>query len=316
MPLQYMTQLILFISMFFYSLSPLLAKDTDTQVIKATSLPLAALAKGSLPEKGLCWEISKPGQASSYLFGTIHSEDQRVLQLPDSVRQKFDKASSLSLEIQMGDEVIEKLAGTLFLPDSENLILLLGKEDFKKLFQTMSQHGMLVNIAMRLKPWVAMMIVMMPKTKTGLFLDKYLQEQAKVQNKAIYSLESVEEQLAIFDSLSLDKQVRLLRATVKYLDNIPEYLENMHTLYLAQDLAGMEKLSNEMMKTEDPELEALNLRLMQHMLSKRNHVMVHRMQARLQEGNAFIAVGALHLVGKEGLISLLQQQGYQLRRID
>lgn len=267
------------------------------------------------PKEGLLWKIDKDELPSSYLFGTIHSEDKRVLDLPDVVQETFAQSTRLVLEMNMDDIDMLAVVEKLFLPDDENLAVMLGKEDFQRLFMALSRHGVMVNMAMRLKPWVAMMILSFPESEGGDYLDLYLEKQAKAKDVPVYGLETVDEQFNVFEKFSLDEQLVMLRGTLDEVEQMPQFLETMHTLYLARDLDGIQKLSEDLLHSEDPNEEALMQRLWKRLLDDRNHVMLARMQAHLAAGNAFVAVGALHLVDTQGLVVMLQQQGYTVSKL-
>jgi len=267
------------------------------------------------PKEGLLWKIEKDGRPASYLFGTIHSEDKRVLDLPEPVKQSFEQSTRLVLEMKLDDIDMLAVMEKLFLADGKNLAVMLGKEDFQRLFTALSEHGVLVNMAMRLKPWVAMMILSFPKREGGDYLDLYLEKQAKEKGIPVYGLETLDEQLDVFEKFSLEEQLIMLRNTLDETEQMPEYLDKVHKLYLARDLAGIQTLSEALLESENPQEEQLMQRLWKRLLDDRNHVMSKRMQQHLEAGNAFVAVGALHLADTQGLVILLQQQGYTVSKL-
>ncbi len=267
------------------------------------------------PAKGLLWKIEKPNGETSYLFGTIHSEDARVLDLSSEVKKAFADSQRLILEMRLDDVDMLALIETLYLPKDKNLAVMLGKEDFQRLFTALSQHGIVINMAMRLKPWVAMTILSFPKSQGGEYLDLHLENQAKARDIPVYGLETMDEQLAVFEHFSLDEQLMMLRSSLNELEHMAKYLEQLHQLYLARDLQGMQDLSQQLMSSQNPQEQALLDKLWQRLLNDRNQLMLKRMQSHLQAGQAFIAVGAMHLADSEGLVVLLQQEGYQVSRL-
>jgi uncharacterized protein YbaP (TraB family) len=100
---------------------------------------------------------------------------------------------------------------------------------------------------------------------------------------------------------------------VAHHDLIPGIVEKSIQAYLKRDLGAMWEINNSMM--EDEADKNLNEAFLQRVLYDRNQRMVGRMQPRLAEGEAFIAVGALHLYGDKGVLSLLQSRGYQVTRL-
>jgi uncharacterized protein YbaP (TraB family) len=152
----------------------------------------------------------------------------------------------------------------------------------------------------------------MPASETGLVLDMMLYQSALEQGKSVHGLETVEEQLNVFEALSEKDQVLLLQDAV---ENFPE-LDALHAelleAYKQRDLAGLMALGEAAMQAGDQQLAD---EFQQHLVVDRNHRMSDRMQVYLRQGEVFIAVGALHLPGEEGLLNLLEQQGFTVRRL-
>ncbi|HSS46735.1 MAG TPA: TraB/GumN family protein, partial [Burkholderiales bacterium] len=126
-------------------------------------------------------------------------------------------------------------------------------------------------------------------------------------------LESVEEQISVFDSLPTDVQVGLLKQTVTHHDLIPGMVEKSIQAYLKRDLGAMWDINNSIMETDTD--KRFNETFLQRVLYDRNVRMVERLQPRLEEGDVFVAVGALHLYGSKGVLSLLKARGYQITRM-
>lgn len=265
--------------------------------------PAQTIAHGS----GLLWKVERPGAPPSYLFGTMHSEDARVTRLPAPVRAALDRARSFTMEMLLEPEASAVLASAMFLGDGQDLRGILGDELFDKTADALERYGMPRQIAMALKPWAATVMLSMPKPTTGRFLDKALYETALAQGKPAYGLESVDEQVAVFEGLPLADQVTLLEAAME--DSPAHRIEELTRAYLARDLAAMMALNDQSSAQLDP---ALSEKVMRRLLDDRNLRMVERMEARLREGNAFIAVGALHLPGEKGVLRLLEGRGYRV----
>ena len=163
-----------------------------------------------------------------------------------------------------------------------------------------------------MKPWAAAVTLSTPALETGQILDLVLYQEALQQDKAVYGLETVREQLDLFDSMSESDQVTLLRDAV---DKFPE-LDALHAelleVYKQRDLEGLLAINETSMQAED---QRLAKEFQRRVIDDRNHRMAERMQPYLRQGKAFVAVGALHLPGEQGLLNLLEQQGYTVRRV-
>jgi len=281
----------------------------------AVLLCIAHFVPAYAQDKGLFWQISpKDGVAPSYLFGTIHSADPRVTRLPAVVETKFKQADSVSLETLMNLANIMRLnAAMMTFSPAEQLHNLLPAEDYERVLTALKAHDVPAIMAKNLKPWAVMLTLSMPKTENKDFLDLLLYQRAHEAEKALYGLETVEEQLTAFEAMSLQDQVKLLLSTLDYLEELPDIFEKLHRLYLARDLGGMLKLMNQQINSSSE--QALMRTFYNALLDKRNTRMLERIQPRLAEGNAFIAVGAAHLAGEKGLVNLLETAGYAVKRL-
>jgi uncharacterized protein YbaP (TraB family) len=261
---------------------------------------------------GLLWEISKSGQQPAYLFGTIHSEDSAVVELPAPVRQAFDASNSVVLEMLMDAEAMIFSSTAMLMLDGRSLSDVLGMPLYKQVAEAIASRGIPELVLNRMKPWAAAITLSMPATGTGQVLDLVLYQDALQRNKSVYGLETIQEQLDVFDSMSEEDQVTLLKDAV---DNFPE-LDAMHAellaAYMQRDLGGLLAINEVAMQAGD---QRLAKDFQRRVIDERNHRMAERMQPYLQQGKAFVAVGALHLPGEEGLLNLLEQQGYTVRRV-
>ena len=257
-------------------------------------------------EQGLLWHITGKG-VDSYLFGTMHSEDPRVTKLPVEVDRRFKAADTVVLEVALDAQTEMTAAMQMMLPAESSLTTLVGDALSTQAKQAMLSRGVAPEVTERLQVWATVLVLSMPRPQTGQVLDKLLYERALASGKQFKPLESADEQIGIFTALSIDEQRMLLRNVLEEYQSYPVLFERMTEAYLSRDLALLVRISDENPMTSDP---ALQQKVMTSLLEHRNRRMVTRMQPMLKEGKAFIAVGALHLPGDEGLINLLRQQGY------
>lgn len=269
-------------------------------------------AAGARWDHGLLWEISKPGMTSSFLFGTVHSEDPEVLQLAPPVRQAFDRSDSVILEIMMDMDAMIYSSTAMLMTDGRTLSGMIDESLYKKTVQAIQTRGIPELVLERMKPWAAATTLSVPPPETGLLLDLVLFQKAQEAGKQLHGLETIQEQLGVFDSMPEAHQIRLLRDAVDNLEQIDRMNEEILVLYKGRDLAGMLALNERYMNEGDP---AVSRDLEQRLIVDRNRRMVERMQPYLEAGNAFVAVGALHLPGDEGLLGLLDRRGYTLKPV-
>lgn len=271
-------------------------------------------AANVLSQKGLLWQIDKPGLTSSYLFGTIHSEDPRVTQLPSPVRSRFEKASSASFELMMDMSTMLEATGAMFFTAEQSLDKLIDKALYQSVVDAMRQHQLPAFMVNRLKPWAVVVTLSTPPMETGKFLDLLLYQKAQQLQIPTYGLETVKEQLAVFENIPLTDQIIMLKDTVKNLKKMPAVFEKMHDLYLRRDLTELLRYSIEEMKRGSDNLSLVEA-FYKRVVDDRNIRMVERMEKHLKAGNAFIAIGALHLPGKKGVLKLLQNSGYRISAV-
>jgi uncharacterized protein len=178
---------------------------------------------------------------------------------------------------------------------------------FDQVIQAMAAYGMPEPVVHQLKPWVVVAMLSMPKPSGGVILDLVLYQKAAGQGKPTSGLESAAEQLAVFEGLSLQDQIELLKMTLKSLPSQQQMFEKLIEAYAADDLeriAGIAQLNHEQSRS------ASARRFMTRLNDDRNLRMVRRIIPYLEQGNSFIAVGALHLAGPQGIVTLLEDKGY------
>ena len=259
---------------------------------------------------GLLWRIDGAAAQPSYLFGTMHVEDPRVTELPVPVMEAFDQSGSLTTEALLDVGQLLMVGTELLLTDGSTLEGLIGPDLYDQVGRALDTHGLIPQVASMLKPWAVAVLLSQPPAQGGMFLDRQLYELALQRGKQVHGLETLSEQLQVFNALSIDDQIELLEQTLIHANAIPEMIEQLTRAYLDRDLALLSKLANEQFA-----LSGAHARLKKDLLIDRNVKMAERMLPRLSDGNAFIAIGALHLPGDAGLLNLLREAGYDLTRL-
>lgn len=255
---------------------------------------------------GLLWRIHKPQQPPSFLFGTIHIDDKRVKDLDSQVIHRFNEAKTLCLEILPNRETQVGIGRAMLLPEGEFLDQIIGDRLFNQLSLELNKRGMTPLEALYLKPWAAMIVLSRPKSQGGYALDEQLYHWGVHQYKQLCALETLQEQLSVFDGLSRVDQTTLLKDSLNFLPAVQKLNEKLVLAYLDGDLDEIYRRSMELQSQDDE----LAKRLMHSLIDQRNLKMLERMLPQLEKGRAFIAVGALHLPGEHGLLNLLRGKGY------
>ena len=268
--------------------------------------------------QGLLWQIDGAGPAPSYLFGTMHTADEEVTALAPPVLDALERAQSLSLEVIMTPEAQMSLGFAMMLSDGRTLEQVVGPDLFQRAVTAGRPYGFGQDQFRLFKPWAVMTLLSLPPSEVKRqaagekALDHRLQEAATQRGLALHGLEQIEEQIAMFNDMAEDDQIAMLDATIAQSDQVEVMFEKMRAAYLDQNPAQIFEMMQAQQTGVDPGLvETFTERL----LDARNERMAERMQPRLAEGGAFVAVGALHLPGESGILKLLEGQGYQLTRL-
>jgi uncharacterized protein YbaP (TraB family) len=273
----------------------------------------AAGAAAQGRDSGLLWRIEGAGPAPSHLFGTIHVDDPRVTALPDPVARRLDEAASFTMEVTFEPANLAQLAARMVYRDGRDLAAATGPELYARLAAAAPSLGVPPEALRLFRPWALALLLVMPPQASAEVLDNVLMRRAAERGKPVYPLESVDEQVAAFESLSEPDQVLLLRHALDNRDRVRAAIARLIEAYLRRDLAAMWRISEEG-SDGDAQVRRLNREFMTRLLDERNARMVERMQPQLAAGRAFIAVGALHLYGEHGLLALLEKRGLRLVR--
>ncbi len=284
-----------------------------------STLPIAVTARAeSEYATGLLWRIEAANGARSHIFGTIHLTEPRVVKLPQPVLAAFQNSRSLTLEVIRTPEVQRAAASMMILSDGRTLDQVIGGELFAKLANRAKAIGIPEHALRRFKPWASAIMLSLPRKElarraTGAQqLDFALLESARLRGLPQFGLETVQEQIGIFDGLAEVDQITVLRLAIEDHPRLDTVVGQMVDLYLARDLAGLaEGWTKEKLRLGRRLANLIERRI----LIDRNVTMVERMQPRLGDGGAFVAVGAMHLPGRKGVLALLARRGFRVTRV-
>lgn len=279
----------------------------------AVLLLVPAPAVAQRYDQGLLWRVETPAGAG-HVFGTIHVEDPRVTDLPHPVARAFDESRSVTIELSLEPGNVMALASRMVLQDGRDLAGIAGPELFGKAAAMTAKLGLPEQALLLFKPWAAALLLMVPQQDPEKVLDVVLARRAAAQGKPVHELETVMEQADVFDGMAETDQVALLRYAVENRQDVARTTGELVKAWLARDLAAMWRISQEGVGAA-AETRRLNEVFLQRVLVARNGRMAERMDARLKEGGAFVAVGALHLYGADGVLALLQKRGWHVYRV-
>lgn len=277
-------------------------------------LVLFAAPLAADPARGILWEIHDDAGSAGFLLGTVHSDRADIVNLPGPVREAFRDSRRFAFELDFDTLDERSLNRIMHLQDGRTLPDILPAGLWPRARDAARQRGIPASSARALEPWALAVALSLPRTNPAQVLDHRLQRAARDGGHQVVGLETAAEQLSIFDDLDRRQQTGMLRQAVDLLESgeSDRLYEELLDAWKARDLdriAGLAALHPAL-----PDRRA-NDQLMDRLLRQRNERMVERMQPLLDAGNAFIAVGALHLVGDDGLLRLLEQRGFTLRPV-
>lgn len=276
--------------------------------------------------KGLLWKIEKAGEAPSFLFGTMHMTDPRVVSLTPAAKQAFDAAATVVIETtdildqkSMMAAIMREPGLTMFTDDT-TLTSLLSPQDAELVREALDKRGIPLDTVAKMKPWMLSAMVALPacemarKAGGAPVLDIKLAEDAKAAGKSLEGLETIADQLGAMASLPMTFHIEGLVETLKLGDRIDDVIETMIALYGRGETGMIWPLFHAVLPGGENDQDYADFE--ETMVTARNRVMAERAVPILTRGNAFIAVGALHLPGTDGLVELLRQRGYEVTAVN
>lgn len=268
---------------------------------------LGVVSTSSLAEQGLFWKAEAPSSKTIYLFGTMHTDDNRVTNFSPAIENALKQSDAFLMETLAPED-----PGVFMMQNS--LQELLTKKELDKVCELAEFHTMHRDAALHMKPWLLAVVFDSPKPLTPFAQDNLLMGKAEDAGKEIIGIEDTQEHFGVMDTFSLDEQIIMLRAVLKRSPEVKQRdFESLMKAYQAGDsdkIASLdEKITGGMLP---PELWA---RMRTKLLDERNVVMAQRIIEEAKSKNVFVAVGASHLAGKGGLVARLKDAGYKMQRV-
>ncbi len=261
----------------------------------------------------LLWEISgKDIKKPSYLFGTFHMMCKDDIKFSASLQAALKNAAEVYFEMDLDDPA--NTLGALFFMNMKNgqtLKDFYTEAEYNKL-QLFFKDSLRTSLTtfQKMKPSFLEAFLypkLMPcKNLSG--VEQELLLLASKDKKEIKGFETIAFQASVFDSIPYSTQAKSLLNSIDSIDKYKIYFDSMLLVYKSQQLDSIEAMFT---KSEFGMKDGLEL-----LLDKRNINWVVQLKTILPATNIFMAVGAGHLVGKNGLIELLRKEGYTLRPLD
>jgi len=295
----------------------------DPAAFKKVETEAAAVPNG----KGLLWKLEKPGEEPSYLFGTMHMTDTRVTTLPAAAQKAYDGAGTIVIETTDALDKAKMMAamasetGLMMFTDNTTLSSLLSPQDAAALDKGLDARGIPPATVAKMKPWILSAMMALPACEVARqsagepVLDVKLASDAKTSGKDVEGLETAVDQLRAMASLPLEFHMKSLVETMKLGDKVNDVNETMIVLYQRGEVGMFWPLFRAVLP-ETADDKAGYAAFEQTMITSRNKVMAAHAGPILSKGNVFMAVGAMHLPGPEGLVEDFRKAGYTVTAVN
>jgi len=188
-----------------------------------------------------------------------------------------------------------------------------GPERYARIESALLGYRVPADWKANMKIWAVMMTLSVPPPQTGFFMDFSLSLRAAGAGLEVTGLESLEQQLRFLEDMPEVQQLQLLDQALDEHDRVAEVHTQMVDAYLTGDLDVLMTLSDEQFQKIDDSLREF---FIEQGINVRNRDMVDALLPLLREQRVFVAVGALHLPGDQGLVTLLRNNGYTLSPLD
>ena len=273
------------------------------------------------------WRVTTPNGRSSHLYGTMHVSDPAVVALSAEAQAAYDAAEIVVIETT--DVLNEQAAAASMMTrpdlmsftDGRSLLDFMDDADEAMLDTALRERGMSLAAVKSLKPWILLGVLAMPECELSArddFLDLALARGALDEGRPVEGLETAVEQLEAMASLPLQMHVDGLVDSAMLGERMDDVFRTMGLLYKEGRIGAIwpfiQAASAHLAPGSEME-EAAMVAFEEAVVTARNRTMAERAAPLLDAGSAFVAVGALHIPGEEGLVELLREAGYAVEPV-
>ena len=275
---------------------------------------LSACGVAQARDETSVWSVE--GQRNTvFLAGSVHALPKDQAQFSPQLEQAYAAAEVVIMEVDLDDmnplEAMQFVSSRGTLPQNQSLADLVGADQYERVDQTAQSLDVPEIVIRQLEPWAAAMVLtQFALQKSGfdpqLGIDMQLVERARVDGKPIEGLETVIDQLSIFDGRSFEEQTRFLIESVDDMPTLERDLARLVSAWRAGDMRGLEKEFRKERKQAPG--------LYDELLGARNRKWMPKIEALLDDDQDYlVVVGTLHFVGRDGLLKLLKDAGHEPR---
>jgi len=266
------------------------------------------------------WEIK--GKNPSYLFGSIHLTGDDLLNLPSALEEVIDEVDYIFTEVELNDETAMITLQATMLPSGQKVQDLLPDDIEEKLDNYLVSKSLSLSFFSSFKIWSIMSTIsildQLDELVSSPGLDQYIWDLGIEKGKKMRGLETAEEQLDIFDDLSIDEQIILLNETIDLLIEYDKQGISSSEIMIEAYIDGDLEFLNDMLITDFDPNDPLDVKIWDQLIANRNQYMVERIVDNITKNpdNQFLfIIGAGHFIGEDGILELLEDEGYLTERI-
>ena len=277
--------------------------------------------------EGRLWRVRAPDGARSHLFGTLHSTEAAARGLPGQAAAALDAARVLLVETTPTEQarLEARIAGDPgFLMGAGPPLSARLPGGLRPLAErALAERGVSMAVADRLKPWFLLAMLAIPECEReaiaggAMVLDQAIAARAARSGIPVAGLETAEDSIAAFERLPAEAATRLLIDAVAAARTEEDLRRTLEVLWAEGRIAAITEFtiwhSERQAAIGDSRAAAEDLDTA--LLAARNRAWIDRIAREARRGGAFVAVGALHLVGEEGLVALLRARGFEVARV-
>jgi len=281
---------------------------------------VAASDARSAPTKtALFWKVSS-GKNVTYLLGSIHFGSKDFYPLPKEIEEAFESSTALVVEIDIKHQDAEKMQALILgrglYAGNDLLWNHVSKETRENVERFGSTYGIPTGALSKMKPWMAaVMVAGIPMARSGFAVESgidmhFLDEADKANDKQhrVVEIESVESQLNLLSGFGDEVQEKLLAGALEESASMPEEMKEVEEVWRSGDADRMDRLMSESSHVPEQVEKVL--------VQDRNPHMADVAEQFLNGGEqAFVVVGAAHLVGKDGVVRILESRGYKVEQV-
>jgi len=257
------------------------------------------------------WEVSRGGN-TVYLLGSVHMLRPDAYPLDPALYEAFDAARVVAFEIDLGEAAAAapRMLMRGMYTDGRSLRSELPADLYTRLDDKLAGFGISAQLVAPMKPWlVSMTLSSVALQQVGftpeLGVDMHFFERAGEGGKRIVALETIEDQIDVFDGLTPDQQIALLESTLTEMDSIRDRMDEITAIWASGDSERLSQLMNESLLDQPVLTEGI--------LYDRNRKWLPQIEAMVASGEpAIVIVGMGHMVGEQSVTDLLIEAGYEV----